>query len=271
MDSNVFLSLDEGMSTVFDGIRQNGSSPKFYVALPFITRQEEWDGTKDIKAVADRLSSMCFDGLLVRNLEQLGFLKMLGYSMGIILDYGIYNWNKESALELLDFNDSHKDFFIEQISVPYELNFHEAVQMTLALKSVADIPVSYNVYGHIPMMISAGCIKKTTSSCSGKLHELYSEKESIVDRMKNKMTVTCNCRQCYNIIWNAFPTSLHKSLDRIFGKELFDSLRVDFTIEDRAECSKVLDYYLDRIAGGTPKEIFGEKSFTTGHFKRGVE
>ena len=278
VDSNLFLSLDDKAKAKIEAVKKEITDLKFYVVLPFITREESWDGSLEVKRVMEGLVESSFDGILVRNLEQLGILKESGYRGRISFDYGVYNWNRESVLELLDIamadnqaGDVQDGVFVDEISVPYELNFKEAAELVTAVKKRALVPVAYNIYGHIPMMISAGCIKKTTDSCSGKIHELYSENVNILDRKNNKMVVTCNCRHCYNVIWNAFPTSLHGSLDKIMGKELFDDLRIDFTIENSQRCREILDYYTGRISGGSPADIFENGSFTTGHFKRGVE
>jgi putative protease len=277
VDSNLFLALDDKAKEGISAFKKKDSCPELFVALPYITRKEKWDGSLEIGRVTDAIKSSSFDGILVRNLEQLGYLKISGYTGRVSLDYGVYNWNKEAVLELLDmamaYNDSEngRGLFVDAVSVPYELNYREATELVETLKKTVRLPVSYNIYGHIPMMISAGCIKKTTDACSGKMNKLYSENVSIVDRMNNKMTVTCNCRHCYNVIWNAFPTSLHGSLDKILDGQVFDNLRIDFTIEDAGRCRQILDYYIARVCGGRPADIFGEKSFTTGHYKRGVE
>lgn len=278
VDSNLFLSIDDKTKAAIETKKKEAPGLEFYAALPYITREESWDGSLEVKNVAKATKELKFDGILVRNLEQLGVLKISGFAGNISFDYGVYNWNKEAVLELLDIamadsksGISEEGIFVDEISVPYELNFGEATELVAALKKHAQVPVAYNIYGHIPMMVSAGCIKKTTDSCSGRMHELYSENVSIVDRKNNKMTVTCNCRHCYNVIWNVFPTSLHGSLDKIMGRELFDDLRIDFTIENRQRCREILDYFTDRISGQSPSDIFGNGGFTTGHFKRGVE
>ena len=181
----------------------------------------------------------------------------------------MYVWNKEAGLELLDANKD--DFFIGEMTVPYELSFGEAKEMSKALKSTVKIPLSYNIYGHLPMMISAGCIRKTTDKCSGRLHELHSEQLTITDRMNNVLPVTCNCRSCYNVIWNAHPTSLHKRLDKVLLTDSIDNLRMDFTVESGERTGEVLRYYIDRINGVDAPDIFVKEAFTAGHFARGVE
>lgn len=281
VDSNLFLSMGDDAKAKIEAKKAGECDMKFYAALPYITREESWDGSLEVKRVADAINLSSFDGILVRNLEQLGALKEYGYKGNISFDYGVYNWNREAVQELLDIAMAGEgnqamtldgpELFVDEISVPYELNFGEVAELVASVKKIAKIPVAYNIYGYIPMMISAGCIKKTMDSCSGRMHEFYSEKVNLVDRKNNNITVTCNCRHCYNVIWNAFPTSLHGNLDKIVGKELFDDLRIDFTIENGRRCREILDYYTGRISGQRPADIFENGSFTTGHFKRGVE
>ncbi len=263
VDSNVYLGLDP--------LFTKDADTEFFVALPYITREEEWDGSREVIGILESLDKKGFKGVLVRNLEQLGILRENNYSGCIVTDYGVYVWNREAGLELLDSNKSEDNFMIREFSVPYELSYKEAREMAKSLKDTVDIPVSYNVYGRIPMMISAGCIKKTTDKCSGRIHELHSEELVIIDRMNNKLPVTCNCRSCYNVIWNVHPTSLHNSMKKVAMEACFDSLRLDFTTESEDRTKTVLRYYTDLLSGSEKTDIFKGQDFTTGHFKRGVE
>ncbi|WP_022765605.1 U32 family peptidase [Butyrivibrio sp. XPD2006] len=265
LDSNVFLSSDA------ETLVSNSLELELIVALPFVTRQEDFDGCLEIQRVLDKIHESHFDGVLVRNLEQLGYLRDKGYKGRVIADYSVYTWNKEAAAELIDTGDPQGGFKVSEITTPYELNFSEARDMVKELKKYAEIPVSYNLYGHIPMMVSAGCIKKTTGNCSGRVHELHSENTTIIDRLGNTLPVSCNCRHCYNVIWNVHPTSLHGRLHKIMDDGLFDHYRIDFTIESAKRCAEVLDYYTDIMAGADVSDIFANGSFTTGHFKRGAE
>ncbi|WP_026522012.1 peptidase U32 family protein [Butyrivibrio sp. VCB2001] len=264
VDSNVFLSADvKELST-------NIPDMEMFVALPYVTRQEDFDGSEEVQRVLDKLPESGYTGVLVRNLEQLGFLCDKGFTGKAVSDYSVYTWNKEAAMELIDCN-KQGGFRLEEVSVPYELNFGEARDMAGELKKTVDIPVSYNLYGHMPMMVSAGCIKKTTDRCSGRVHELYTENTTIIDRLGNVLPVTCNCRHCYNVIWNVHPTSLHGRMGKIMNEKSFDHYRIDFTVESAKRCGEVLDYYTDLYNGADAADIFESGSFTTGHFKRGAE
>ena len=264
VDSNAFLSAEA------KELSANIPDLEMFVALPYVTRQEDFDGCKEVQRVLDKLPESGYTGVLVRNLEQLGYLCDKGFTGKVVSDYSVYTWNKEAAMELIDCN-KQDGFRLEEVTVPYELNFGEARDMAGELKKTVDIPVSYNLYGHMPMMVSAGCIKKTTDRCSGRVHELYTENTTIIDRLGNVLPVTCNCRHCYNVIWNVHPTSLHGRMGKIMNEKSFDHYRIDFTIESAKRCGEVLDYYTDLYNGANPADIFESGSFTTGHFKRGAE
>ncbi len=271
VDCNVFLSADNRLCSRVSGLRDSGCFKYIYAALPHITRTEDFDGVKEVMSVVHKLEETSFDGALVRNLEQLGALRESDFSGRVVLDYSIYTWNSEAALEMLDLCRGEGRFMIEELSVPYELSFHEAKDTVRALRKKCAIPVSYNIYGRIPMMISAGCIKKTTGHCSGRMHEIHSESTGIIDRMNNFLPVTAICRSCYNVIWNPHPVSLHNTLSKISDGTGFDSLRIDFSVEDKGRTLEVLDFYEKRLRGEECPDIFQKIKFTTGHFKRGAE
>ncbi len=268
IDSAVLLTMKD--SEFSDVLKLSYNGCEVMASLPFVTREEEFDATKDIEKIIDICNKKIAAGILVRNIEQLGFLKSRDFSGRIILDYSVYNWNREATLCLLETNV--KDgFSVSEVSSPLELTLHEACDFVLSLRQKADVPVSYNIYGHAPMMISAGCVKKTMDKCSGKLHEFNSEKSAIVDRMGNELTVTTDCRNCLNVIWNAYPTVLFKKTEEIRKKNLFDHLRVDFTTESGKRAGQIYRFVMNPDMNGDLRSIFGEGEYTTGHYKRGVE
>lgn len=254
IDSNIFLENDRSFDS--EGI-------EVFVALPYMTRHENFDGTLDIMKIADSAMDKGISGLLVRNLEQLGILKEKGYTGRIILDYGLYIWNEQAA-------DMVKNLASE-VSAPLELTIHEAREVAEKVRKKSGIPVSLNVYGYAPMMISAGCVKKTLEKCTGNQGKVFASKTAIIDRMGNELKVTTNCRNCYNVIWNALPTSLHKKLPGIMDKFSFDNFRVDLTIEDGKEAEKIVTSFAALMKKEIADTGFDGLEYTTGHFKRGVE
>ena len=85
------------------------------------------------------------------------------------------------------------------------------------------------VYGYAPMMISAGCVKKSIGRCDGK--------ESITrlkDRYQKTFYVKNYCDTCYNIIYNTAPLVLLEQIGEIEEMGIHE-IRLHFTIEDTEE------------------------------------
>ncbi len=284
VDSDLFFAMDD--STIRKireykaGKNTNGiqveaqdegaaSTVEFIVALPYVTRSEErFDATKDLSKIAESAGESFFDGVLVRNFEQLGFFREKNYSGMIIPDYGVYAWNSTAA-QLLAECSTNEGFKVQEISVPLELTIHEAKELVESVRNKLEIPISLNVYGKTPMMISAGCIKKTLDNCSGKVNEFNRESMKIVDRMGNLLDVTTNCRNCYNVIWNAHPTSLLGKMENIGKVCHFDHYRIDLSTEDKKETMRILKAFI--MGDLSAAEQLRNGDFTTGHFKRAVE
>lgn len=261
VDSNLLLGEDK--DDVLNNLKTaEEAGVDVFVALPYVTREEKIDGTSDIITLINICKAGNLRGLLVRNLEQLGYLRDNNYLGKVICDYGVYVWNAESCKLLSEC--AKGDFGVDEISVPYELTIHEAKDVTVSVKRFSDIPVTYNAYGHVPMMISAGCIKKTTDRCSGKTGSVHSENIHMIDRMGNDMVVTTDCRNCYNVIWNTDPTVLLGKMKTIEDIGIFDHYRIDLTIESGNDTENVLESFIHGKA-------FEKKNYTTGHYKRGVE
>ncbi|WP_026487954.1 peptidase U32 family protein [Butyrivibrio sp. XBB1001] len=266
VDSDLFFKLSDWAASEIKAFKEEEKA-EFIVALPFMTRQEKHDGTRDIEQIARAVQDGLFSGVLVRNLEQIGFLRDISFDGKVILDYGVYMWNGQAANMAMEFGK--ENFKIRELSIPLEVTFHEAKEIADSIIEKTGAIVSYNVYGAAPMMISAGCVKKTLDKCSGRLNEFNREKMTLVDRIGNNLPVTTNCRNCYNVIWNAHPTSLHKKLESIRNSGKFDYLRVDLTTENKKESIEILSAFLY----GDQDELrnLDDKGYTTGHFKREVE
>ena len=270
VDSNIFFSSMDETGDIIRKIKEAVAETEVILALPFVTRHEDLDATQDLDLVADSFVKYGFDGVLIRNLEQLGFFKQRGFTGKVILDYGMYNWNAEAVKLLLECNGGFQGGFnVSEISIPLELTIHETKELVKEIRKNTRIPVSYCVYGKVPMMVSAGCVRKTMDNCSGRLHKHHSETIGITDRMDNELVITTNCRNCYNVIWNAHPTALHKKYENIVELGIFNRLRVDFTTEDAETAEAVYEAFAKDMPAKA--DIFDKISYTTGHYKRGVE
>ncbi len=252
LESDLFLKeRDTILRMMTDKASRNGT--KWCLALPYILR--EWDESY-LERLVDSLSNReaLFSGFLVRNLEELAFVRMLVQKSGelfgsyaLIPDAGLYSFNAQAVRFLAG--------FAGEITIPYELNAKEAARLVSAAAKQG-IAANLVVYSRIPMMITANCLQKTADLCrkSGDRQEQLVLK----DRYGAAFPVVINCEHCYNVVYNSVPYSLHgagKERDRI-GAAAF---RHDFVMESGVQCRQILE-------GKFPFE-----SHTAGHCKRGVE
>lgn len=226
--------------------KKNGC--EFYLVFPYIVRDKDMD---KMESLLRCLQNDVFAGALIRNLETLSFLEQRNFNKKIVSDINIYAWNSRACLFLNE--------YVDEIYLPAELNQHEIMQ----LKKKADKKclLSAMVYGRLPMMISANCIRKNSDKC-GKVPGFL----TLSDRYGKEFPVYNDCVYCYNVIYNSVPLSLHRLFMK--GYTIPDVSRLDFTVEDRKETEDVIRYFKSLLR--QYKEPF-YKEFTTGHYKRGVE
>lgn len=88
-----------------------------------------------------------------------------------------------------------KAYGASRVTLPVELNAREL--------SDAGVRGELIVYGYLPMMVSAQCVKKTMEGCTGRPEVLY-----LRDRKGKAFPVKNQCRFCFNTIYNESPLSL---------------------------------------------------------------
>lgn len=272
IDSDLYLTRHEQVIECMMG----HSDTEYYLALPYVLRERDKDYLRhltrlivqDVKNTDNlgctRNPSMLIRGFLIRNLEEAVYVRNLGKSYVIIPDAGLYVFNAETMRFWSD--------YCKEYTLPYELNAREAGMLAEYAQDIGMHTVMV-VYGRIPMMITANCIRKTAGQCNVKgrvwtdtqpydltdVQRNAGESIWIRDRYATDFPVETNCIHCYNIIYNSVPYSLHlqeKELCKI-GAEVW---RYDFTVESGDDCRRILD-------GG----VFPYEKYTTGHLKRGVE
>ena len=238
IDLNLFPFDDvlNGMELVKEGNR------KVYLALPYVARKD------DIKIIKDDYLKLIkqSDGVLIRNIEQYFYLKDL-VDIDFVFDYNVYVWNDETK-------DYFKDFNVTS-TVPVELNEAELIDRGVNGEE-------FIAYGFIPMMISANCAFKTLNRC-----EKNNDRYALSDKINNEFVVRCNCRHCYNVMYNCNATSLFKFKDDI-EKLNPKSIRISLTNESAKLSSQVLDLTERAFVAGELVEDL--PNTTRGHFKRGV-
>ena len=229
---------------------------EMYLSLPHITRENPPEGY--MEQVTQWLEAG-MKGFLVRNLESYSALAQLGFADKCVLDHSLYTWNDESI-------HFWKKQNVLRNTVPLELNSKE-------LRHRENTGSEMVVYGRLPLMHSAQCVRKNTFGCNGQEEHLV-----LKDRYDKEFPVVCYCHPwkmgntktagpCYNIIYNSLPYGLLREASAV--KELgVSSVRLSFTIEDGKETEQIVE---DFVAAYQENRVSGEYEFTKGHFKRGAQ
>lgn len=211
-----------------------------YLKLPAIFRKKT---AEFYKSKAEALNLLGLDGFVVRNYESIGFVKTYFPKADMVIDHTLYTYNNQAK-------EAFSEIGIVRDTVPLELNKKEIFHRDNTNSEIV-------IYGHYPLMTTAGCVHKNTMSCDKRSQITY-----LKDRYQVLFPVKNYCNDCYNIIYNSVPLSLIKEQSAL--KEMHISFfRLDFTIETGMQTQDILDFL-----EGNNKQSF---SCTSGHYKRGVE
>ncbi len=233
------------------------------LSLPHIFRPH---AKKYFKENLEKLKYAGFDGLVIRAWEEIEILHKWNLSLPLVMDYGIYTMNHLAESFVRDMIPDATMRF----TLPVELNSRElearnrnSCSKEYESTENASTGSELLVYGLIPVMVTAQCIRKTVEGCSKCPEYLY-----LKDRKKKVFPVRNKCRFCYNTIYNSSPLSLLKEKKQIDIIKP-DVLRLSFTSESEEQTKEVLDAYVDTFLRDEPAEL--DMEFTRGHFRRGVE
>lgn len=237
--SSDFMTDDE-ISKAIDYIHEKNK--KAFINLPFILRNQKglYMGKQD--------------GVMVRNVDELQFMNEHNQSTDD-------NYDVHSDYSLYTMNDNAKAFVnsigVLSTTTPLELNSHELN----GRNNYDDIMI---VYGHLPLMVTAGCGKKTMNSCDGK-DSIYTLK----DRYQKIFKVKNSCKNCYNVMYNCSPLSLLKFSNEII-KMNFSNIKLNFTFENKREVQNIINLFGKKFIDNEEpnSDIPG---YTKGHYKRKVE
>lgn len=213
-----------------------------YAALPYICRnsfKQEFLWQRDFYE-DERLS-----GFVFRNLESFFFLKDRydgNLKKHFIFEHPIYCYNSVAHYYLSSLG-------AEQIGFSRELTYDELKELHFA-DGVLDI------YGAVPVMITANCIKKTLNHCDGQNTTAHIQREQLGE----KYPFHTVCRHCYNVIYDTLPVCLFEEWEDI-NRLHPAAVKLNFTTESSAECKQVFEHLRKK------KSI---KESTKGHFRRGV-
>ena len=241
VDCTMFPRIWEKDSYVEWITKVHAAGKEIYLVLPYIFRERT---RKQYEAAYNRIFGAGWDGILIANYESFAFLKEHGYTGRIMTDYNLYEFNQESR-------KFWKEKGVFEFTAPVELTERELQDLRVKDGEVI-------VYGYLPMMISAGCIQKTTRGCLKK-----SGQTTITDRYRNPFVVKNECDYCYNILYNYVPLYLGDRMEEVYqigpGR-----IRLMFTTERQQEVRQILSAYFEG------KEL-PEGTYTRGHWKRGIK
>ena len=240
-DCTMFPRIWEKDSYVEWITKVHATGKEIYLVMPYIFRERT---RKQYEAAYNRIFGAGWDGILIANYESFAFLKEHGYTGRIMTDYNLYEFNQESR-------KFWKEKGVFEFTAPVELTERELQDLRVKDGEVI-------VYGYLPMMISAGCIQKTTRGCLKK-----SGQTTITDRYRNPFVVKNECDYCYNILYNYVPLYLGDRMEEVYqigpGR-----IRLMFTTERQQEVRQILSAYFEG------KEL-PEGTYTRGHWKRGIK
>lgn len=242
-------------------IKEREDDFQCFLVLPAILRSYSIHYLESLEKWLKEEGSGLIDGIMCSSLSGLVWLKETGLSLQTALQHSVYIWNREAFLWY------YRHFGDFTYTAPLEINRQGIFRLPTASMEVM-------AYGRIPMMVSAGCLRKTTGGClssinvTGKNSHMSGNMsrhmdQYLTDRMGTDFPVAVNCRHCMNTIFNSVPLSLHNYRTELMDEDLH-ALRLDFTNETAEETENIVKLFSGH--GGT-----APISFTTGHYKKGAE
>lgn len=268
------LAQDTGTGAGFDETMLKKQAERLYYAMPRILRKKSRERLKN--NLSKLLEEKRIAGVYVATPDAYELARQV-----------LSGYNKDAAAYLVAapslavMNVESLKFWQERchvVSIPLELNEKELYALQRAQDNRTNAEMM--VYGRIPLMFTANCVRKSfdPKGCRAVGGISY-----LTDRKNNRIPVVHDCLNCCNIIYNSVPMSLHKHLSKLGQMKMIGGLMLAFTTENVQETENIMDFYekvgaLSSIkASGTikknewnemPEWIFGD--YTNGHFTRGV-
>ena len=218
-------------------------------AFPYVFRDRDREKLQsDYLLLKDKVS-----GFLVRTIEELEFLHENEYYGKVMSDASLYQWNLSCRGVLSN--------YCETMTLPLELS-REELRRTFGDEAESS---ALMVYGHIPMMITQNCVRKTAGRCLRRENGFW----SIEDRKDVRFPVRTVCTFCHNIIYNSVPLSLHGYTDDFLYQNA-GGILLSFTGESAEETGSIISGFLKdwKLCPGDRAGV--PVVYTTGHYKKGA-
>ena len=224
-----------------------------YYALPFVFRQEARELFENAETLR-QLREAGPDGVLLRSLDELAFWQENSLPGRRIADAGLYSWNREAEAFL-------KGLGANVLTLPLELHEKDYGEALF-------LPREQVVYGRLPLMVSAQCVKRTKDGClkaAGRPALSEPQFTVLTDRTGAEMPCESRCRFCMGVIYNAVPLFL--------GDAARDDAawRLQLTDEDREETRRILSLFAEALRRGEKPARPEALAFTRGNYRKGVQ
>ena len=230
---------------------------ELFVTLPTILRSYSEPYLKRLSGQVKAYDGLV-DGFLAGSLGGMCWVTEKYPEKKLSLQHSVYTFNRETR-------QLYQDCFApDSYTAPLELNRRE-------LEALPPQNQEMVVYGRVPMMVSAGCVKRSLGACQIS----HTQKQlsqgipaaafscRLKDRYNVEFPVWVNCRHCMNTIYNSVPLSLHQYLAEQKRRGI-RAIRLDFTDETAEKTWEVLEFFSEG-KGTAPAQ------YTTGHYKKGVQ
>ena len=207
------LILDAAVISTAPDLCALAAGAKIYLQMPDVLRQNK---KEKIKTLLDKASS--YDGLVVRNLDELGLLleRKAQDHFAIIGDAFLYAYNHDAIRFYRELVPDMKFICSE------ELTDKEAKELMDEKEAFI-----YKVYGYQTVMITAQCFRKNGGAC---------KQTDLRDETGNILYAENDCSLCHTVIYNGVPTSM---LDKDTSE--YANILYDFTIEDKETVKRILE------------------------------
>lgn len=216
---------------------------EFYLSLPDVLRENKLkQGQADINKAKETKV-----GLLIKNIDELGMAKEMGFGGKVMADSFLYAYN-DFAFEFYKNICPNMKFILSDELSDKELE---------SLKEVSKENLIYKAYGYQQLMITNQCMNKNYWGCLKPLLKFKDDKN-------NEFYITSECGYCYDIVYNGQPTNM---LDKL-GEIKFENILLDFTIESEEETKNIIEIALK---AATHESINLTNKYTRGHHYKGVD
>ena len=180
----------EDLADLYPEIKDAGKKP--LLSLPAVMRhgRDDWE----------ELCLMGWDSIYVHNINEAWWLAQLkGYKGKRIAGARFYQWNRESLMTSREL--AKLDGFV----LPLEAGAGDLSPLIRMGSEEPGLSPERLVYGRIPLMVTALCLKKTSGKCDHKKEVLW-----LKDSRGRNLPVSTHCDYCYNKIWSDEPIDLMK-------------------------------------------------------------